>query len=239
MTVEGQPGAVDGQGAGGQTNNVDPAGSPGAQAGSQKTPDAGSGEPDGSGWDESTKAYIQKLRGEAADRRTKNKELETKINELSTQFSGLQTGVAKALGIQTDLKPEEQLERVQGRAYELESENFMLRTMMEKGINSEQSDYFTFLLEKRAAELGENEEMTDDMVNDIVANVKKVSAFTQSTSVSTTQANGQGPSSDNVGDGPTVDEFVGMSVSEKSLLYAKNPAQYDALLGQARKQHLL
>lgn len=215
------------------------AGSTEANTGDQTK--AGATGPDGSKWDEETTAYIKQLRTESADKRTKNKELSDNVKALNEKFSTLQTGIAKALGIETEATPEQQLEQVQGKAYELETQNFMLNTMMEKGINKDQADYFSFLVEKRANELGENEEMTEEMLDSIVADVHKVSGASgnNSTSVQTGSPNGTSPAGNIANTGPSIEEFAKMNTTEKSQIYAKSPEMYNTLMTQAVTKNLI
>ena len=214
--------------------NVDP--TPAPEPNVDPAPNPTPAEPNPGKWDAETTAYIKQLRNENAARRTENKEVKDNMTALQEQFTTLQSGIAQAMGIQTDLTPEQQLEEVTSRSHDLETQNAMLSIMMEKGIGKDQSDYFSFLVEKKAGELGENEEMTDEMIDGIVAEVQRVSGRQgASTSVTTDPT----PNPQDNPNGPSLEEFASMSISEKSALYGKSPELYNTLMTQAAQQNLV
>lgn len=223
-----QPGAGD---------NTPPAG---GDNGGGEPPKAAAPEPnvpDGANWDDATKDYIKRLRTESADRRTKAKDLETRYNDLNTEVTTLKTGLAQALGIDTEATPEQQIEALSHQSQSFESENALLHLMLEKGIKSEGKDYFMFLMEKRASELGENEELTDDMITQIVGEVQaKGGGVTTPVGSGTTSVgnDGQGAKPPAGGNGKevTIQEFSAMNISERSQLYTTNPNLYSSLMTQ-------
>jgi len=232
MSLElGQPGE-------GQTNQPGAGDNPpvGGSGGGEPPKAAGAqNEPDGSNWDDATKDYIKRLRTESAEKRTKSKDLETKYTALQEQFNTLQTGMAKALGIDTEATPEQQIEALSHQAQSFESENALLNLMLEHGVKNEGKDYFMFLMEKRAAELGEDEEFSDEAIKQIVSEVQAKSGAVSPVNggnTSVRQGANQGAPQGGNGKQVSIEEFAGMSISEKSQLYQTNPNLYSALMAQ-------
>ena len=56
-----------------------------------------------------TKAYVKDLRKENAKYRTENKELKTNFSSLNDRFSHLEGGLKKALGLEENVSPEDQI----------------------------------------------------------------------------------------------------------------------------------
>jgi len=236
MTTEATPGAE-------PTNNeaananANPEG--GASNAASQEPVGGVEPNSASGWDDETRAYIKKLREENATRRTKGKELEDRLSEMETNTGEFRKNLAKALGFETDMTPEEQVEQLTNNQHDLESQNFMLRTMIEYGITKDDSDYFQFLLTKKASELPEDGELGEDDLASIVSEVKARGVGSNAaTSVSTQSPNGTAPAAGGTTD-ITPERFAKMNITEKSELFAKNPQVYNSLMGQVKEKGLL
>lgn len=210
------------------------AGTPGAAAHAGGEPQ----EVDESKWDDKTKAYITKIRKEAATRRTENKTLEEKVTALGEQFGA----VKKALGIEKDETPEQKIEVLQNSLYASQHESQLYKIALEKGIVHDDVEYFSYLVSKAASSLKENEEMSAETLDGIVADVKKRSAKpgATSTSVSTAgAASGEGAPGANNPTDITVEQFAKMNTSQKSEIYVKNRALYDNLMQQAKAKRVL
>ncbi len=204
---------------------VDPPADPGSQD-----------DQDDAGWDDKTKAYIQKLRKEAADGRTKSKAHSTELATLKEQFSKLQTGMKKALGIEDDASPEEKAAALGEENASLAFKTAVLESALDHGIPKEQLGYYEFLIHQKAGELAENEELSDEHMSAILEQVKAVSGKT--TTTRTSPASPANPSAANPS-ALTVEKFAKLTVSEKSALYVKDQATYTALMAEAKSKKLI
>lgn len=194
------------------------------------------GELDSSKWDDDTRKYIEKLRKESADRRTKANNLETKLNANTEQMAAIK----KALGIEDGLSPEEELQVAQARMYEAQNDAYLKGIAIEQGISYDNYEYFQFLVNKRASELDENEELSEEALGEIVSEAKKRSqSAMSSTSVTTGSTDGKGAPPSGEGDEVTIEAFVAMNISERSQLYTKNPELYSSLMAKAKEKRML
>lgn len=238
------PEGTEGEGGDG-TGGANGASAPGEAGGSgsqQTTPPSNqqkpgaNGEPDSSKWDDDTRRYIEKLRKEAGERRTTAKDLETKLNASTEQMAAIR----KALGIEDKLSPEDELEVVQARMYEAQNDAYLKGIALEKGITHDNYEYFQFLVNKRASELGDDEELSAESLDEIVTEVNKRGNGMSSTSVSG-QGSGEGkgaPSTEPPG-GTTLEEFVHMNITERSQLFTQNKDLYNRLMAEARRKRML
>lgn len=184
--------------------------------------------------------YIKSLRTENADRRKKGKTLEESLTTLKTEGEDFRNKVAKAIGIETELSPEDQINQLTENTYDLQTKNFMLETMMEQGIGKADSEYFQFLLTQRAASLGENEELSEEQLQSIVTEVKARSAapVNSSTSVSTQNPGGAAPTP-GISTDITPQQFAKMNITEKSEMFGRNPEIYNSLMAQVKEKGLI
>lgn len=189
--------------------------------------------PDESDWDPKTKAYIEKLRRESAKHRTKG-------NNLEKDFGKLKQVVKELLGEDDDEVTPEKLEGLKGQVNGLSFQNAALQAAIEHGVGKDQIEYFEFLLGKRAAELGDGEELSQEDIADIAKKANGASGG----------GSGSGKFQTSVGEGRrtpdpgkksdiTLDQFARMTVTEKSDLYVKNRALYDQLLKEAKEKRRL
>lgn len=241
-TSEGGEGQGAGQGEGqGTLPNVDGT-KPGAagQQGSDEPTDDNSDDSDDSAWDEKTKAYIAKLRGENAKHRTKAKELGSQLSQSEEQ----KKAILKAAGIEIEEgDPAVLLQETQAATHALAFRNAILESAVANGVGADSLEFYQFLVEKRAGELGEDEELSEEHMAEIVQKVNARGANGGTTSVGVGQKSGQG----NPGGPPkpgssgelTLDKFCKMNMSEKSELYGKNPALYGQLSQEARRTNRL
>jgi hypothetical protein len=197
-------------------------------------------DPDESKLDDKTKAYIAKLRGEAAKHRTKAKELTSKL----TQTEAQKKAILKAAGIEEESeKPEEQLKTVTQQANELQFRTAILEMAMDNGIAKEDVKFFQFLVQEASSELKDDEELSDEKMAAIVADVKKRGGKGSANTGLNGNKDGKGgsgnpPPAGEQGD-VSLDQFCKMSLMEKTALYGKNQDLYNKLMNQARQQNRL
>ena len=203
--------------------------------------DAGGDPEDESSWDDKTKAYIAKLRGESAKHRTKAKELASKLETTEAQ----KKAILKAAGIESeDDKPEEKLKKAVNDNHALSYRTAILEAAMEHGIAKTDVEYFSYLVEKRTAELKDDEELSDEAMGELVTEVKK---RTGGGKANTSTGGGKGEGGKGSGNPPpeggsgavTLDQFCKMTFAEKSKLYGDNSALYNQLVNEAKAQNRL
>lgn len=247
MHTEDQPGAGDGkQGQAGGTSTDPNAGkgaqTPGGSAASGSQEGAAGSSPDESKWDESTRNYIKQLRAESANHRTKSKSLETQLSKLTGDVDTLKGSLRKALGQEDgddSGSPEEQITQLKTGNEQMAFRLAVMESAFEHGFTSkDQVEYYEFLIQKKASELKDDEEVSDEAMAEIVTKVKGFSKPGSGTS--TTSVNGQKPPpSDSSTQAVSVEAFAKMSIMEKSTLYAKDPTQYERLMAAAQDKKLI
>lgn len=191
------------------------------------------------GFTKEQKAYVDGLRKQSANYRTKAKELDSGLKATNERLNKFEGGLKKLFGDDGDdtgnLTPEQRIERLekrhqqekQQRAEEQEQvalEAALKGAALEYGVKKEDYEYFEFLVGKRLATLGEDEELSDEEVAQLAKQAKAKSA-SRSTSV-----DGDGPDPDEEDGEVTLEEFMGMGIGAKSALYQKDKALYDKLL---------
>jgi hypothetical protein len=187
------------------------------------------------------KSYIKDLRKENAGYRTKAKDFQTKLDEVSGRFSKLEGGLKNALGLkdEDDLDPEEKVKHLSQKVDGLHFESAVNEIFIEQGLpgGKKGAKYLSFLLQEAASELGENEEVSEEKMEEIVSQVKMTFGSKQSS----TSVDGNGNTPPKPGDSGTVtlDEFVSMSIASKTELYSKNKSLYEGLMKQAKTKGLL
>lgn len=186
---------------------------------------------DESSWDDRTKAYIKKLRKENASSRTR-------LNALETQFTDMKSGLTRLAGGEGEERsPEETIAGLEEGMTQTAFQNGVLQLAIEHNIGKDQVDYFSFLVAQSVEALEEGEELDDEAIGGLVEKVRKVSGGTPA-KTSVTEGDEGGSKSPN-DPGVTLDQFVGMSVAEKSKLYNEKPDLYSTLLKQAKKENRL
>lgn len=233
-----QPGA---DGTGQTTGN--PAGGQGAAPGGQAsgtTEIPSTPAVDESKWDESTRNYIKSLRDESAKHRTKGKELQTQLGKLTGEVEALKGGLRKALGGEVDdnSSPEEQVNQLTSQNEQMAFRLALMESGLEHGITSkDQLEYYEFLVQKKASELEEEEEISEEAMTEILTKVK---GFSKPQGTSTTSVVGKKPGpTDSSNQAVSVEAFAKMSITEKSALYSKDQAQYTQLMAAAKEKKLI
>lgn len=165
---------------------------------------------------------IASLRKEAADNRTKKKASDDRLARIE-----------KALGIEAeDEAPEAKLSKVTSENEELKVRAAYQEIAMDHGISKEQFKYFSFLMNDAVAELGEDEEMTEEQLESIVEEAKAKAPVTKpanTTSVNGQGVGGKGPKKD---DTVTAEQFKKMGIIARSKLFQQNPDLYNSLMSQ-------
>jgi len=188
---------------------------------------------DESKFDEKTKAYLAKLRKENASHRTKGKELASKLTAEQKRTKD----ILKAAGIETEEdKPEEKIKALSEQTSNLVFRNAILTSALEQGIPKSGIKYYQYLITEASGELEENEELSDEKLKEIVAEVKK--SFSGKTATSTvTGKDGKIIETPNPeAGGVTFEKFCAMGIIEKSKLYEKNPGQYEEFMKLAKSK---
>jgi hypothetical protein len=200
--------------------------------------DGDSGQVDLEKLDPKVQKLIKDLRTESASHRTKNKNLDS-------QLSKLKKGLVEAGVIEDDSEePEEKIKSLSSKTAALEVNIAILSAAVEYGIQKDALEYFEFLVNKKLESLGEGEELTDELLDEIAQSAKKtVKGNAKSTSVGDGKgADGEekDPPEPGAKDGEvTLEKFVRMNITEKSQLYVKNPELYNRLFSEAKQKKLL
>lgn len=200
---------------------------------------------DESKWDDKTKAYIKKLRGENAKYRTGKNAAEQTKSELEKKFTDAQKAMRQALGLdpEDEVDPKEAAQSYAQQVQELQFKQSCTDLALENGItNKDQIGYLEFLLTRELDSLAENEEITEDRLAELVEKAKGVGpkAGSSSTSVNSKSKDGDGgqrqpPPSDSGGN-VTAEQFAKMSMGEQGKLHATNPDLYKSLREEAMKK---
>jgi len=195
--------------------------------------DGGSGDDnlDESTLDAKTQNYLKKMRAENAKHRTRANKVETELEGVKAKLKGL------AGGEEDDTPPEKKIEELASSVNSLSMENAILSIAVQNNIGADSLDYFKFLVGKRAGELEEGEELTDEDLKPIIAEVK--SKLGKSTQTSTSVTPNQNNTNPDGGGEITLEQFAKMGIMDKSTLYRKNPKLYESLMAQAKEKKLL
>mgnify|MGYP000156202652 CR=1 FL=1 len=186
--------------------------------------------------DPKVQKMIKDLRKENAKHRTKAKE---NGDKLETFMSGMK----KALGMEEDdqVSPEEQVQNLSASNAGLEMQNAVLGLALENGLNKDQAEYLQFLIQKEAQSAEEDEEISDEVIESLVAKVKTVGGANggQGSGSSTPDDDGKKPSDEGSKSDVTPEAFAKMGYSEKVGLMRTNKALYDKLMTEARNKGLI
>lgn len=182
---------------------------------------------------------IKRLRGENANRRTTNKELDAQLKA----FSDTLGKVTKHLGIDEKADPVEVAKKLSETNQGLELEVSLLQLARTHNIPADQDDYFRFLLSKEFEKLKDDEELSDEQIEAVVAKVNSVKAPAGSGGENKTglgDKSGDGKKKDPppAGGGKnevTLEQFKKFNVVQKSELYNSNKELYLKLQAESRK----
>lgn len=194
---------------------------------------------DDSELDAKTKAYIEKLRKESAKHRVRAKEASSKLKAEEEK----RKAILKAAGIETedDEPAEVKLKKSQEQTTDLQFRNAILETAVAHEVPSGSVKYFQYLMSEAVNELEDGEELSDDKLAEIVAEAKAKggSKGKANTSVGGKGGAGGTPNPKAGNNVVTLDQFVRMSMTEKSELYTKNQELYTKLVNEAKAKKKL
>lgn len=179
-------------------------------------------------------ALIKKLRKEAASKRTEANNLKSKNEKYEKAFKIIS-------GDDDEEEPEVKLGKVQEHAQSLQVKNALLEMAIENGIGPKDRKYFEFLMSEKLEELGEGEELSEEHIAEVVAAAKGKGGGTPANTGTKGDGGSKGGDKKPAGDsdGTTLEQFVGMTVSQKSKLYNEKPEVYNTLMAQARAKKLI
>jgi hypothetical protein len=237
MDEAGEGGAGGGGGAGGSPEDKDQGGAGGAGGDSEGGAEGGSDK--GPKTLEEALGLIKKLNDENAKHRLKNKSLDEASKKTTTELQKIK----EVLGIKDENEetPEIKISSLTQQNEALQMQMSVMQLQLENGISGEQGEYFQFLLQKKFAAMEDDAELTDEDLAEIVEKAKgfgggEGSGIPNKTSVNP-QNSGKAPTG---GKGQvTLEQFVSMSMADKSELYGRNPALYDQLMTQANSKKLI
>jgi len=181
------------------------------------------------------KKYILQLRKENAKHRTKAKNLKDSSTTAEQKLQEMRSNLARALGLEgeDEVSPEEQVQHLTSYTQQLEIQSALMETALVNGVSAGELGYFKYLLAERLEALEEGEELGEEEMAEIVSEVKRVSAAkTASTGVG---SKSPAPTSSHSG-GVTVEQFMKMSVTEKSQLYMKDKGLYERLVEEVKRK---
>lgn len=184
---------------------------------------------------QSAQDLIKSLRGESADHRTKN-------NNLNTRLEKMETGLKAMFGDDgdgQDLTPEQQISQLQSSVENSSYENAVQGMAYEAGIPHGNFEYFQFLMQKEVGGLEEGQELSEETLAEIVGKAKGFAGSNINDSNSTVTENDKGKQNPDQNGEVSLDAFVKMSVTQKSELYTKSPEVYNSLFKQAKEKRLL
>lgn len=181
---------------------------------------------------EQLKKLVKDLRKENGDKRGKVKTLTEGHNKLKQAL--VDAGIIE----NDEESPEEKLKVSSMQSEAMTMRAAILESAIEHGVGKEGLDYFTFLVEKKAASLGEDEELTAD---DLAEIAKEVSSKSGKGGGTTGAGGGNGGGSPPPGGkgGTTLEQFTKMSIAEKSKLYSENRDLYNKLIAEAKDKKVL
>jgi hypothetical protein len=198
------------------------------------------GEPDGElkldALPPAAQKHIKKLRDEAAKYRQKARDSGEKFGKVKKVLVDL--GLAKP----EEDDPQETIKGLTAINDETTFRNGILEAALEHGIPKDGLEYFNFLVEKKAKALGEDEELDDDAVSALAAEVKEKfgsPAPTKSGAGSNNKPAPNGGSSKVPTGDLTAEKFATLSNGEQTELYKKNPDLFGRLAKEARTKRLL
>lgn len=176
---------------------------------------------------EEYKKIIKGLRAENAKRRLKEKTQTEKMSKFEKALKVLG-------GEDEDENPEAQLDVMSQNYQSAVTRNAILELALENGISgSENLEYFEFLMGKALGSLEEGEEMTEDQLEEILTKCSKKGAGPANTSTKDSGVKGGKKLGDDKNTEVTQEEFNKMGITQKSLLFQKNPELYKKLMANS------
>jgi hypothetical protein len=181
------------------------------------------------------KELAKSLRAESAKYRTKSKDLESKLSSMEATLGKLKQ--ALNLGDDEEESPEEKVKQLSEQAIVLQTELAIRDLAAEHEIPNQQIKYFKFLMAEKFNALGDGEELSEEALNEVIAEVRK--GGNGKSGINGTGVHSDGKPNPDAGSGLTLDRFMKMSPAEKSLIYQKDPTTYNKLFSEAREKRLI
>jgi len=184
---------------------------------------------------ESVQKHIKDIRKENAKYRTKANKSEQDLAAINDRLKKL------AGGDEETETPEERVSQLEAGNSALAFRNACLSVAIENGIGKGGYEYFEYLVSKAVEGLEDGEELDDEAMAAIVseAQAKGGGITTKKTKTSVT-GDGDGDKKPDGDKGAvTLEQFCKMTMSEKSTLYTKQPAVYEALHAEAKSKRML
>lgn len=179
--------------------------------------------------------YIKKLRRESAKYRTKATNLESSYSQLTNRVRQVAGGGEE--GEEAEMSVEQRLEIHEQNTATLAFDNAVLACAVDHGIDAAGLKYFRFLVNEKASELGEGEELSDEDLAEIAEEARSTTGRGRKgakTSVTGDEGGKGGEGKAPVGKNTvTIEQFAKMTVSQKSDLQKNNPDLYAALFQEA------
>lgn len=189
---------------------------------------------------EDAKSVIKALREENSKRRIAAKGLAEEKEKLNNRLDKLESGIKGIFkGEDKEATSEDRLARLEEREQKLlaeresqEADTALLEIAKDNGIAEKDYEFFNYLLEKKSAKLGENEELSDADFEAIVKKVKMNSKPANSTVINGDDPNRFSPEDT---EEVTLKKFQNMSISERSVLYQKDRNSYTQLFNATKE----
>jgi hypothetical protein len=176
---------------------------------------------------DSAQKLIKKLRKENQTLRGKAKTSDERIGKIEKALKAI-TGGEEG----DDESPEDKVSKLTAQNQDLAARAAYQELALEHNIGKDQFKYFSFLMSEAISELGDNEEMGEEKLLEIVEQAKaKAPKASNSTSVNGGKngAGGKGPKKD---DKVTAEQFKKMGILQKSKLFRENPDLYNSLAAE-------
>lgn len=209
---------------------------PGEKGPGDKTPTGqgndDSGDPDFASLDPKTQNYIKKLRKENAETRKE-------FNVTKGKLDSVMEKVKSVTGENPDenLTPEQRIEHLSGHVEHVAMENVILHQAIHHGIPAADLEYFQFKVAKAVDALEEGEELDEEQIAQIVAEVKGKSAPKSGATSPSGGSAGTPPPKSTADDGITVEKFAA-SLSVQNAMYVSDQARYIRLRDEAQAKGL-
>lgn len=187
---------------------------------------------DPGGWTEKQKSYIDSLRKESAKYRTKSKELDSKVSEVTTKLTKFEKGLKSLFGEGEDenVDPEEKIGQLSQALQAKEVQQTITELAYDNGIPKEDKEYFEFLMMKRLQGLEENEELGEEDIAEIAKQAKGRKLGASSVGAGLKPGSEGSKGTGEIG----LEQFKKMSITEKSALYGKSPELYERLMQESK-----
>lgn len=178
-------------------------------------------------------AEIENLRKENGNHRTKNKSLEDKMKSYDQQFSSLK----KAIGIEDETESPEEKVKVLSQSHEaLEVELGLVSAARAFNIPMEHDSYFRFLLKEKIDALEEGEELSEEEIEAVAAQVMSYTGSKKKTSTGVDDSKGGKKDPEEDAEEVTQEQFNKMGLMQRNKLFTENKDLYVKLLAGSKKK---